>query len=145
MSDGTDGGFPRRDADGRISGVVDLLAVTLAGLLMGVAALAILDGAFALLGVGEFGRASGWLGLILPAWLFAEEFRAWRTVPVRTPVAVMATALGLALGLLAAGVAAGLPPLAAGGLGALVATVTYALVWFYGIRRLSGRTGEGER
>lgn len=145
MGDGTDGGPARRDAHGRVIRSVDLVGLTLAGLAVGIAALVLLDGTFALIGLGDFGRANGWLALILPAWLFVEEFRAWRGGPARIVAAGVAAALAIAAGLLAAGLAAGLPPLVTGGLGAVVAALTYAVIWFYGVRWLSRRTGEGER
>jgi hypothetical protein len=145
MSDGTDGGPTRRDAHGRVIRSVDLLGLTLAGLAVGIAALLLFDGGFALLGAGDFGRANGWLALILPAWLFVEEFRAWSGGPARVVVAAVAAAVALALGLLAAGLAADLPALVTGGLGATVAALGYALIWFHGVRWLSHRTGEGER
>lgn len=145
MGDGTDGGPARRDAHGRVIRSVDLVGLTLAGLAVGIAALVLLDGTFALIGLGDFGRANGWLALILPAWLFVEEFRAWRGGPARIVAAGVAAALAIAAGLLAAGLAAGLPPLVTGGLGAVVAALTYAVIWFYGVRWLSRRAGEGER
>jgi hypothetical protein len=145
MTDGTDGGPARRDSSGRLIRPMDLVGLTLAGLAVGIAALVLFDGGFALVGLGDFGRANGWLALILPAWLFLEEFRAWRDGPARVVAAVVAAAVAVALGLLAAGLAGDLPPLVTGGLGATVAALGYALIWFYGVRWLSHRTGEGER
>jgi hypothetical protein len=133
--------FPRRDADGRVVGLPDLLALAVAGLLTGAVVLVVVDGAGALVGWGEFGQASGWLALILPAWLFIiEELRAWRGVPGRLALAGSGGLLAVALGLLAAGVTPG-PPLVSSGAGAAVATVVYAVYWYQGIRWLDRREG----
>ena len=133
--------FPRRDRDGRVVGLADLLALTVAGLLTGAVLVLLLDGTGAALGWGEFGHVSGWLTLILPAWLFLiEEMRAWRSVPGRVPAAVVGGLLALALGLLAAGVTPG-PPVVTGGVGALVAAVAYAAWWFHTVRWLARREG----
>jgi hypothetical protein len=133
--------FPRRDEAGRVVGLADLLALTLAGLLTCVAVLLVVDGSGALLGWGRFGQASGWLALILPAWLFLiEELRAWREVRGRHVVAVSGGLAAMALGLLVAGVTPG-PPLVSSGAGAAVAAVAYAVYWFHGIRWLARREG----
>jgi hypothetical protein len=133
--------FPRRDADGRVVGLPDLLALAVAGLLTGAVVLVVVDGAGALVGWGEFGQASGWLALILPAWLFIiEELRAWRGVSGRLALAGSGGLLAVALGLLAAGVTPG-PPLVSSGAGAAVATVVYAVYWYQGIRWLDRREG----
>lgn len=132
--------FPRRDDNGRIMVLADLLGVALAGVVVGVLALLLFDGVFALLGLGDFGRANGWLAVILPAWVFVEEFRAWNFGPARVAGALVAAGVGIAAGLLAAGLAAETPPLVSGGLGATVFAVAYALVWFVGVRWLAGRT-----
>lgn len=133
--------FPRRDEDGRVVGLADLLALTAAAYVTGFAVLLVLDLAGGLVGWGEFGEASGWLALILPAWLFLiEELRAWRAVPARHVVVVSGALLGIALGLLAAGVTPG-PPLVSSGVGAAVAALVYAVYWYYGIRWLARREG----
>ena len=134
-------GFPRRDDEGRLVSVTDLLGMTLAGLVIGLLVLLAFDGALALLGLAEFGRANGWLALLLPAWLFAEEFRAWRYGPARVVAALVAAGVGLTVGLLAAGLANELPPLVSGGCAAAAGTVTYAVIWFFGVRWLARRTG----
>lgn len=122
-------------------GLVDLLAFTVAGLVTAFVILLVIDGAGALVGWGEFGQASGWLLLILPAWLFImEELRAWREVRGRLVVAVSGGLLGLAMGLLVAGVMPG-PPLVSSGVGAVVAALAYAVYWFHGIRWLARREG----
>jgi hypothetical protein len=133
--------FPRRDEGGRVVGLVDLLALTIAALLTGFAILLLLDIAGSLVGWGEFGEASGWLALILPAWLFLiEELRAWRDVRARHVVVISGALLGIALGLLLAGVTPG-PPLISSGVGAAAGALAYAVYWYHGIRWLARREG----
>ncbi|MEW2383744.1 hypothetical protein AB0873_16895 [Micromonospora sp. NPDC047707] len=134
-------GFPRRDADGRILTLGDLLGVSLAGLVVGLLAVVLFDWAFALFGAGEFGRANGWLAVILPVWLYWEDFRAWEFGAARIVTALAAGAVAVTAGLVVAGLAAGLPPLLSGALGAAAFTVAYAVVWFPGVRWLARRTG----
>jgi|HigsolmetaAR206D_1030411.scaffolds.fasta_scaffold03985_4 hypothetical protein len=133
--------FPRRDEEGRIAVLADLLGIALAGVAVGIVALLVLDWGFALLGLGEAGRASGWLAVILPAWVFVEEFRAWRFGAARVAAALVAAAVGITAGLLAAGLAAGAPPLVSGGVAAAVFAMAYGMIWFVGVRWLAGRTG----
>ncbi len=140
MSDAKRAGYPRRDADGRLAGIGDLLGVTLAALVVGLLAVLVFDAGFALLGRGEFGRSSGWLAALVPGWLFVEEFRA-AFGAARVVVAVVATAVAVAAGLLAAGLAAELPTLVGGAAGVAAFAVVYALVWFYGMRWLDHRMG----
>jgi hypothetical protein len=134
-------GFPRRDAEGRILAVTDLLGLALAGLVIGVIALVLFDGVFSMLGLGDFGRASGWLAVILPVWVFVEEFRAWGFGPGRIAAALVGAAVSVTLGLLVAGVLNGLGPLWSGAAAATAFALAYALIWFYGIRWLAHRTG----
>ncbi|QGN45873.1 hypothetical protein ACN26Y_05975 [Micromonospora sp. WMMD558] len=134
-------GFPRRDADGRILTLGDLLGVSLAGLVVGLLAVVLFDWAFASFGAGEFGRANGWLAVILPVWLYWEDFRAWEFGAARIVTALAAGAVAVTAGLVVAGLAAGLPPLLSGALGAAAFTVAYAVVWFPGVRWLARRTG----
>ncbi len=134
-------GFPRRDAEGRVVTLGDLLGVSLAGLVVGALAVVLFDWAFASFGAGEFGRANGWLAVILPVWLYWEDFRAWEFGAARVVAALLAVALGLTAGLVVAGLVAGVPPLLSGGLGAASFTLVYALVWFHGVRWLARRTG----
>jgi hypothetical protein len=141
MSDAKSGSFPRRDADGRINTLADLLGVTLAGLVVGLLTLVLFEWTFALIGLGKFGRANGWLAVLLPAWLFVEEFRAWRFGAARVVAALVAGGLGVVIGLLAAGLAHDLPPLVSGAAAAAAFTVSYAVIWFYGVRWLTRRTG----
>lgn len=137
MAETESAGFPRRDSHGRLVALPDLLGVTLAGFVVGLAVLALFDGMLAFLGVAEFGRGNGWLSVILPVWLFAEEFRAWRIGPGRIVVALVAAGVGITAGLLAAGLTAGLPSMVSGGLAAAVFTLGYGLVWFHGVRWVS--------
>jgi hypothetical protein len=133
--------FPRRDGSGRVVGLADLLGLTVAGLLTGFAVLVLLDGAGSLVGWGTFGQASGWLALILPAWLFIiEELRAWREVRGRHVVVISGGLVAMLLGLLVAGVTPG-PPLVSSGAGASAAAIGYALYWYHGIRVLAHREG----
>ncbi|MER7164618.1 hypothetical protein [Micromonospora sp. NPDC000207] len=134
-------GFPRRDAEGRILTLGDLLGVALAGVVIGALALVLFDLAFAWFGAGEFGQANGWLAVILPAWLFWDDFRSWEFGAARVVSALVAVVVGVVVGLVTAGLVAGLPSLASGALGAAAWTVTYAVVWFPGVRWLARRTG----
>ncbi|MER7455557.1 hypothetical protein [Micromonospora sp. NPDC126480] len=134
-------GFPRRDAEGRIVTLGDLLGVSLAGFVIGVLAVVLFDWAFTSFGAGDFGRANGWLAVILPVWLYWEDFRAWEFGAARVVAALVAVGVGLTAGLVVAGLAAGLPPLVSGGLGAAAFTLGYAVVWFHGVRWLARRTG----
>ncbi|MCI4063738.1 hypothetical protein MRQ36_14545 [Micromonospora sp. R77] len=133
--------FPRRDADGRILTLGDLLGVSLAGLVIGVLALVLFEWAFASVGAGSFGRTNGWLAVILPLWLFWDDFRAWEFGAARVVAALVAAAVGVFAGLLTAGLAADLPPLASGALAAAVFTLAYAVIWFHGVHWLARRTG----
>ena len=132
--------FPRRDADGRVVHLVELLAWTAAGLVLGVVALVVIDGLSALVGMGRFGRLSGWLAGILPFWLFTEEFRAWRAIPARIGMALICGLLALVVGVAAATLAAGaLPPLGSGAVGAAIGAILYGALWYVGIRWLADR------
>ena len=142
---------PRRGPDGRLATFPDLAGTALAGLVCGFVVLLVFEGVMSLVQLSEFGDASGWLSLILPAWLFAEEFRAAGFGVYRVVVAVLGAGFGLAAGMTLAGLAAGMtlaglaapifPPLVSGAAGALGLTVVYCLVWFYGLRWLSHRAG----
>ncbi|MEV0003334.1 hypothetical protein AB0H28_13740 [Micromonospora sp. NPDC050980] len=133
--------FPRRDAEGRILTLGDLLGVTLAGLVIGLLALLLFEWAFAAVGAGGFGRTNGWLAVILPLWLFWDDFRAWEFGAARVLAALVGVGVGVLAGLVAAGLAAGLPPLFTGALAAAVFTVVYAVIWFHGVHWLARRTG----
>ncbi|WP_433530891.1 hypothetical protein ACQPYA_01780 [Micromonospora sp. CA-263727] len=132
--------FPRRDAEGRIRTLGDLLGVGLAGVVIGLLVLVLFDGAFASFGAGDFGQANGWLAVILPAWLFWEDFRAWEFGAPRVVAALVAVAVAVVAGLALAGVTVGLPSLLSGGLAAATFTVVYAVIWFPGVRWLASRT-----
>ncbi|MGC4877495.1 hypothetical protein ACLQ26_14735 [Micromonospora sp. DT43] len=135
------GGFPRRDAEGRVRTLGDLLGVCLAGLVIGALALVLFEWAFASFGAGDFGHTNGWLAVILPAWLFWDDFRAWDFGAARVVAALVALAVAVLVGLVVAGLGAGFPALLSGALGAAAFTVAYALVWFPGVRWLARRTG----
>jgi len=134
---------PYRDADGRFGTLAGLLAMSLAGLVAGAVVLALFDGVFALLGLGDFGRVNGWLAVIVPVMLLVEDFRAWRGERARLVAAPVALAVGVAAGLVAAGLAGAAPPLLSGAVGALVCTLGYAPVWFHGVRAGGRRGGSG--
>ncbi|MEH1056059.1 hypothetical protein ABZ754_10700 [Micromonospora purpureochromogenes] len=134
-------GFPRRDAEGRVLTLGDLLGVSLAGWVIGMLALVLFDWAFASIGAGEFGRTNGWLAVILPAWLYWDDFRAWEFGAARVVAALVAAVVAVVGGLLVAGVAGGLAPLLTGGLAALAFTLVYAVLWFHGVHWLARRTG----
>jgi hypothetical protein len=123
-------------------GLPALLGQVVIGLLIGIVGLVLIDGLFALLGLGLFGHVSGWLAAILPVWLFVEEFRAWPGVVLRIGAAAFAALVGLAIGSLAGGAAGFLPPLGVGAVGAAVATLSYTVLWYFGIRWLARRVGE---
>ncbi|MFF5296775.1 hypothetical protein [Paractinoplanes globisporus] len=134
---------PRRDPSGRLATIGDLLGTALAGLVIGAVLLLAFEAIVALTRISDFGHTSGWIALILPLWLFTEEFRAAREAgPYRVVVAVLAAGFGVAAGLSVAGlVTPALPPLAGGLAGAGTCTVVYCLIWFYGLRWLSHRAG----
>ena len=133
---------PRRDADGRLSTVGDLVGVALAGLVCGIVILLIFEGIMSLSRMSQFGDTSGWLAIILPVWLFTEEFRAAGYGAYRIVVAALAAGFGVAAGMTLAGLAAsGFPALVSGAVGAGGLTVVYCVIWFYGLRWLSHRTG----
>lgn len=139
MTDVTSGGFPRRDERRRIISLRDLLAVTLAGVVTGAGALALIDGVFALIGLGDFGEINGWLAAILPIMQLVEEFRAWKGVRWRLGVAPAAAVVAVAAGLVVSGLFGDLPSLLSGAIGAVTFTVVYAPLWFSGVRLAAGR------
>jgi hypothetical protein len=133
---------PRRDADGRLATAGDLLGTALAGLVCGLVVLLAVEAVVALARLSAFGRASGWLVLVLPLWLFTEEFRAAGHGANRVMAALLGAGFGTAAGLTLAGLAAPVfPALVSGASGAATATVVYCLVWFYALRWLSHRAG----
>jgi hypothetical protein len=133
---------PRRAADGRLATVGDLVGVALAGLVCGIVVLLVFEGIMSLTRLSEFGDTSGWLTLILPVWLFTEEFRAAGYGAYRIVVAALGAGFGVAVGMTLAGLAAAeFPTLVSGAVGAAGLTVVYCVVWFYGLRWLSHRAG----
>jgi len=131
-----------KDATGRLATIGDLLGSAFAGLAVGTAVLLVFETVLAVTGLGEFGESNGWLVLILPVWLFVEEFRAEGFGAHRIMVGALAIGFGVAAGMTVAGLVAGVAPaLVSGGSGALTGTVVYCLVWFYGLRWLSHRSG----
>ena len=133
---------PRRDADGRLATVGDLVGVALAGLVCGIVVLLAFEGIMSATRLSHFGDTSGWLAIVLPVWLFTEEFRAVGYGAYRVVVAALAAGFGFAAGMTLAGLAAvEFPALVSGAVGAAGLTVVYCVVWFYGLRWLSHRVG----
>jgi hypothetical protein len=130
--------FPHRDEHGRVVSLTELLVAALGGLVVGLVGLVAIDGVMALVGIGDFGHASGWLAAILPALLFFDDIRAWRGYGIRFVVGLVAAAVGIGLGLVGAGLVRFLPPVLSGAVGAAIAVAGYALIWFLGIRWLTG-------
>src|SRR5258705_13364745 len=90
--------FPRRDGDGRVISGSEFLVAALLGTVVVAVGLTIIDGLMALVGLGTFGRASGWLALIVPWLLFFDEVRAWRGYGVRLVVALVAAGAAISVG-----------------------------------------------
>ncbi len=134
--------FPRRDVNGRVVSVAELVLAGVAGTIVGLVALVLIDGVFALIGIGTFGRTSGWLAAVLPGFLFFDDLRAWRAYRIRILVALVAAVVAVLLGLVAAAIVSGLPPILSGAVGAAVAAAAYSPLWFFGIRRLTGESTE---
>ena len=137
--------FPHRDEHGRVVSLTELLVATLGGLVVGLIGLVAIDGLLSLIGAGTFGHASGWLASILPALLFFDDVRAWRGYGIRFLVGLVAAAVGIGLGLVGAGLVHFLPPVLSGAVGAAIAVAVYALIWFFGIRWLTGHLEMGSR
>ena len=132
----------KRDAGGRLATIGDLLGAAFAGLAAGLAVLLIFEAVMSLTGLGTFGDTNGWLAMILPAWLFVEEYRAEGFGANRVIVAGLGAGFGVATGMTAAGAISGfVPALVSGAAGAATGTVVYCLIWFYGLRWLSHRSG----
>jgi hypothetical protein len=142
MTDAKSERRPRRDPNGRLATFGDLVGTTLAGLVTGIVLVLILESILSVTRVSHFGNTSGWLAVILPVWLFTEEFRAAGFGAARVLVGVLAAGFGVATGLSFAGLAAtDFPQLVSGFVGAAVFAVVYCLVWFYGLRWLGHRAG----
>jgi hypothetical protein len=129
--------LPRRDEHGRVQFLPELLGVAALYAVVNAVGLLVIDGLLAVLGLATFGRSSGWLVVILPAFLYFDDFRAWKEHRLRWLAAPVAALVGIAAGLIAAGLVGGEPPLLAGGVGAFVAALVYAPVWWVGIRMLT--------
>jgi hypothetical protein len=136
--------FPRRDAEGRVISLAEMLAAALLGGVVAGLALVVIDAIIALIGLSGFGRSSGWLAAILPAFVFFDDVRAWRGYAVRFLVAAVALVVAIGVGLIAAGLPRGLPPIASGFIGTMVAAAVYAPIWFLSIRALTGVHPEEE-
>jgi len=134
--------YPHRDADGRVINATEMVISVITSVAIVTVLLIAVDGLASVAGRGSFGRISGWPAAILAVWLFIEDFRAWRIGPARVGVALVAAALGALAGGLLASVLGALPPLFAGALGALLACLIYAMIWFFGVRLVAGRTTE---
>jgi hypothetical protein len=133
---------PRRDPSGRLATIGDLLGTALAGLVIGAVLLLIFEAVLSLTRIADFGDTSGWIALVLPIWLFVEEFRAEGFGAPRVVVAVLAVGFGIAAGLTLAGFAAAeFPSLVSGLAGAFGCTVVYCLIWFYGLQLMNDRDG----
>jgi len=142
MTDAKSERRPRRAPNGRLATIGDLVGTCLAGLVTGIVLVLILESILSVTRVSHFGDTSGWLAVILPVWLFTEEFRAEKFGASRVVVAVLAAGFAVATGLSFAGLAAiDFPRLVSGFVGAAAFAVVYCLVWFYGLRWLSHRAG----
>ena len=120
--------------------LAELLASVGAGIVLGIVVLVVIDGLTAVLGFGRFGQLSGWLAAILPVWLFVEEYRAWKAVPTRIVLAIVAVVFAGAIAMAVASAASAvLPPLGSGAAGAATGAVLYAVLWYVGIRYLAER------
>jgi hypothetical protein len=133
--------FPRRDEHGRAISLAELAMASVGGLVVAFIGLLIIDGILALLKIGSFATAPGWLALILPALVFFDDLRGWRGYPVRFAVAFVTAVVAIGIGLLVAGQISA-APLLTGALGALVAVVIYCPAWFFGVRWSTGQHSE---
>lgn len=117
----------------RLTRLTDLLAQVLAGFFISVAGVLIIDGLFALLNLGRFGQLSGWLALIFPFMVFMGQFTVAKGERGRGLVAAIGAFFAIGLGSIAASSFDRLPPIGAGAVGALVATLVYAAIWHVGL------------
>jgi hypothetical protein len=124
----------------------ELFVAVIVGTLLGLAALAVIDGVFSLIGLGDFGHASGWLSAVLPIFLFVDDFRGWKRAGGGKRWIVVAVGLAVALtaGLVAASLVSGLPAILSGCVGALVFGLFYTIIWYVWIRWLTGQTTTGD-
>ncbi len=131
---------PRRDADGRVLYLPELLGVAATFTVIKGLGILLIDGVLAVARISTFGDSSGWLALIFPALLYFDDFRAWRVHRMRWLAGPVALLVAVALGLVAAGLVDNWPALASGAVGALVAVLAFAPVWYLGVRTLTGDT-----
>ena len=117
----------------RIRRLTDLLAQVIAGFLITIAGVLLMDGLFSLIGLGTFGNLNGWLAMIFPVIVFAGQFSAAKGERGRLLVALIGAVAALGLGAIGAGLASALPPIGSGAVGALVASVVYATIWHLGL------------
>lgn len=133
---------PRRDEEGRVRYLPDLVGVAALFAVLNGIGLLLIDGLLAVLGLAAFGRSSGWLVVILPALLYFDDFRAWKAYRLRWLAAPVAALVGIALGMFAAGLVRVDLPLLSGAVGAFVAVLAYAPVWWVGVRLLTASRTE---
>jgi hypothetical protein len=117
----------------RLTRLTDLVGQCLAGLVISLAGILVIDGFYALLGFGKFGEISGWLAMIFPIILLVQQFSLARGERGRLLVAIIGALAAAGLGLSAAGLFERLPAIASGAIGALVATLVYATIWHVGL------------
>lgn len=134
--------FPRRDGNGRVVSALELVGSAMAAVVIGVIVLVAIDGLFTLIGVGTFGKISGWLAGILMVFGYVEDFRAWKGVAGRAFIAVMGVVIGVAVGSIVNGALTGLASVFAGAISVAIAGLIYAVVWFFGIRWSANRFGD---
>jgi hypothetical protein len=133
--------FPHRDENGRVDTLLDLLVGVVMWLLAALVLLLVVELIAWALGSG-FGETSGWLAGALAVLMFAEEYRAWRPVPGRAPLALLGVLVGGTMGVATTGLINALPHLVSGFVGVAVATLAYAILWYFGVRWLARRSGE---
>ncbi|GAA4919732.1 hypothetical protein LX16_4313 [Stackebrandtia albiflava] len=130
--------FPRKDEEGRLVSLVEMLMFVILALALGILMLSLIDGVFWLLG-SSFGRISGWIAGLLAVLVYLDDFRAWRDHRARWAVAAGGVVLGLLAGF---GVLSLLPdfwlPLYNGALAVSVAALLYGVLWFTGMRLITG-------
>jgi hypothetical protein len=134
--------FPRRDAAGRIASAPDILAGVAFTLIIGVVLVVVIDGIVTLIGRGSFGSFSGWIAGVLTVWMFVEDFRAWKTVPARFAVAIFGAIMAVVLGIGINVAIDALPRVFSGAISVAIASVLYAVIWFFGIRFFADRQTE---
>jgi hypothetical protein len=105
------------------------------GLALGIVLVMLVDGVAAAFGLGRFGDGSGFLAAFPAVFVFYEEYQR----RPRPGLAVLCSVLAAVVGA-GAGIALGavLPPIASGGVGAAVAVVLWAALWYAGNRHLEG-------